>query len=411
MADDPTRWTLPLARGHRLAASAGALTFVGGAGDFDAAGRIRNPLDLRAQIAGSLANVDAALAAEGAGLADVVRLKAFYTPAAGLDEWQVRAALASAVPGSPAPCISLLPVPLQPFPGQLVQVQAIAARGWRGGGDVRAATREPPPAWRDVFAGGVYTSALRAGEFIAVANRSAVDAEGAVDPALDAVAQSHRIMESIEADLAAVGASTQDAVKMEGYYFGTTRAEWAPLARARASHFREPGPPATVVPCQALSPAGALTRIEVMAMRAVRDGFDKYIPREDCWPERVWDWPIELPYRQAIRLRDQVWLGGQVPSAPYSNSGARVHGGDLPAQTRFTMSYVDDLLRGFGRRAGDLALAVCYFVSDGSPEATARFAELVAECTGGTLPPMTLVPQPHMHTPDSTVEIWGVAAG
>ena len=29
----------------------------------------------------------------------------------------------------------------------------------------------------------------------------------------------------------------------------------------------------------------------------------------------------------------------------------------------------------------------------------------------GPLPPLTLVPQPHMHTKDMTVEIWGVARG
>ena len=146
-------------------------------------------------------------------------------------------------------------------------------------------------------------------------------------------------------------------------------------------------------------------------MRGHRSGFDKYIPREDCWPQRVWDWPIELPYRQAIRLCGQIWLGGQVPSEPYTNSGQRVHPGDLPAQTRFTMSYIEDLLRGFGRRAADLKLMVCYFRSSGDPAETAAFADILAECVGGPLPPMTLVPQPHLHTPESTVEIWGVAEG
>ena len=55
-------------------------------------------------------------------------------------------------------------------------------------------------------------------------------------------------------------------------------------------------------------PADAATKIELLAMRRTRGGFDKYIPREDCWPERVWDWPIPLPYRQAIKLRDTIML-------------------------------------------------------------------------------------------------------
>jgi enamine deaminase RidA (YjgF/YER057c/UK114 family) len=405
MTDSTTRWSLPLAHGQWLAASAGALSFVGGAGDFDTHGRIRHTDDLVRQISGALANVETALVAEGCGLDDVMRVKACYSVDAGLDEWAVRRTIASHFTRDPGPCISLLPVPLQPFAGQRVQIQAIAQRGFRKSAVVRHAARAVPVAEREGFPGGVVTSALRGGEFIVTANRSVLPEE----VHLDAPQQSHVILQALEEDLAEVGASTQDSVKMEGYYFGTSRAEWAPLARARAVHFREPGPPATVVPCHALYPQGALTRIEVMAMRGHRGGFDKYIPREDCWPERVWDWPIELPYRQAIRLRGQIWLGGQVPWAPFSNSGQAVHPGDLPAQTRFTMSYIEDLLRGFGRRAADLKLMVCYFRSSGDPAETTAFVDVLAECIGGPLPPITLVPQPHLHTPDSTVEIWGVA--
>ena len=211
-----------------------------------------------------------------------------------------------------------------------------------------------------------------------------------------------------EGTLAELGASLQDSVKMEGYYFGTTLEDWAPLARARASHFREPGPPATVVPCHRLNPEGALTKIEVMAMRDRRGSFDKYIPRDDCWPARVWDWPIPLPYRQAIRLKDTIWLGGQVPHTPYTNDGGRVMPGDLVAQTRFTMSFIEDLLRGFGRCPADLKLMVCYYTCGGNDD-TRAFLEAIGTSVDGALPPMTLVPKPMMHSPENTVEIWGVA--
>jgi len=402
-------WRLPIDSAHHLVASAGGLAFVGGAGDFDDRGAIRHPGDLDAQIAGALENAAAALAAEHASLEDAVRVKAFYSSHAAADEWAVLAALARAFAQEPQPVFSLLPVPQQPFADQLVQVQIIAARGWRRGSNVRADAKPVPARYRDRFALPL-SSALRAGEIVAVSNRTAADAEDRIAES-DPVTQSHAIMASLEQTLAAVGASLQDSVKMEGYYFGTTRDEWRPLAEARGSHFREPGPPATVVPCHALSPEGARTKVEVLAMRASRSGFDKYIPREDRWPERVWDWPIPLPYRQAIRLRDTIWLGGQVPSEPFTNSGARVFPGALGAQTRFTMSYIEDLLRAFERGSADLKIAVCYFTSSGTPEETRAFATLLAECMGGVLPPLTLVPQPHMHTPDSTVEIWGVAQG
>jgi hypothetical protein len=83
----------------------------------------------------------------------------------------------------------------------------------------------------------------------------------------------------------------------------------------------------------------------------------------------------------------------------------------LKPQTVQVFSFIDDLLRVFSRRSADLSLAVCYFKSDGSQETTDVFLATMAACTGGVLPPMTLVPMPHLHTPETTVEIWGVAPG
>jgi enamine deaminase RidA (YjgF/YER057c/UK114 family) len=144
-------------------------------------------------------------------------------------------------------------------------------------------------------------------------------------------------------------------------------------------------------------------------MRKSWNGFDKYIPRNDSWPKRVWDWPIPLPYRQGIKLRDTIWLGGQVPSEPFSNTGARMLPGNLVGQTRMTMSYIEDILRGFGRTPADLKLMVCYFTCPDGEATTRLFLDTVAGCVGGSLPPTTLVAKPMMHSAENTVEIWGVA--
>ena len=390
-------WRLPADHVHHVSGTAGPLTFVGGAGDFDSSGGIRNPGNLDAQIEGALANVSDALEAESCGLDDVVRLHVYYTD--DRDDWEVVAKLAALLPRDPSPVISTVPEPLQPFGGQVVQLQAIAQRGWRNG-DVRVATRSVP--------GGTITSGLRAGEFIAIAHRTAGDRAADLG---DGVAQSHAIMENHEETLAELGAGMQDCVKMEGHFFGTTREDWAPLARARASHFAEPGPPATVVPCQRLNPEGAVTKIGLMAMREKRNSYDKYIPREDSWPPRVWDWPLNLPYRQAIRLRGMIWLGGQVPSEPFSNTGRRMMPGDLAGQTRMTMSYIEDLLRGFGRSTADLKLMLCYYTCDDGENTTRQVLDILSGCVGGALPPTTLIAKPMMHTVENTVEIWGVAQG
>ena len=398
-------WRLPTSTSHHLSASAAHLTFVGGAGDFDGQGTIRSSGSLEAQAEGALANLAEALAVERCTLADVMRLKVVYLSDGSVDEWALLARLAAGLApeegSGPLPAISMLPTPLQPFAGQAIQLQAIAQRGWRTLADIRVANKAPPQGLD--LGGHAVTTALRAGEFISVPARTAMGD--------DAVAQSHAVMQSLGASLAEVGAGFQDCIKLEGAYFGTTREHWKPMAQARASYFREPGPVATMVPAKLLWPAEAATKLELLAMRRTRGGFDKYIPRDDCWPERVWDWPIPLPYRQAIRLRETIWLGGQVPSAPFHNGVGRVLPGDLTAQTRFTMTYIEDLLRGFGRRPSDLKLLVAYFVSDGSSSVTQSFIETLAASIGGPLPPMTLVPQAHMHTPETTVEIWGVAEG
>ena len=355
-------WRLPIESTHHLAGSAGGLVFVGGAGDFDEKGQVRHPNNLSDQIPGALANVAAALAIESAGLADVVRLKAFYRNDGTVNEWEVLARIAQGFSFSVLPVISLIPVPLQPFEGQAIQVQAIALRKWRDGKDIRVVTRSVPDEFK-AFGLDEITSGLRAGEFLSLAARTASDTLGTIDSTENGPSQTHAIMTSMESDLTQLGASFQDAVKKEGYYFGTTREHWREMAQVRASYFREPGPPATVVPCHVLWPENALTKVEVLAMRTTRSGFDKYIAREDHWPRRVWDWPVPLPYRQGIKLRNTIWLGGQVPSPPFDNAPRRVLPGDLKAQTAFTMSYIEDLLRGFKRQSADLKLAVCYFRS------------------------------------------------
>jgi enamine deaminase RidA (YjgF/YER057c/UK114 family) len=404
-------WRWPISRPHCVAGTADWLTFVGGAGDFDETGRIRHPGDFDAQIGGVLENLAAALAIEGCGIPDIVRLKAFYRSDGTRDEWQVMSRLAAAFDADPLPAIALLPVPLQPFAGQELQLQATAIRGWRRGMEARVATAEAPERYRASFGHRKLTTGLRVGEFISVPSCTAIDADGGLLAAGNGPEQTRVIMSRLEATLKALGASLQDSIKKEGYYFGATQDQWAGMAEVRASFFREPGPVATVVPCHALWPKGALTRIEVLAMRQSWNGFDKYIPREDRWPHRVWDWPIPLPYRQAIRLRNTIWLGGQVPWGSDSNAGRVVLPGQLLPQTRFTMSYVDDLLRAFGKTTADLRLLVAYFTSRGTEEETRAFIDEVAAWFGGPLPPMTLIPQPHMHTPDMTVEIWGVAQG
>lgn len=404
-------WQLPLDRPHRIVQRAGDYIFVGGAGDFDAKGKVRHKGDLDAQITGALENIAAALLTEGLTLDDVIRLKAFYSGDGTQDDWEVMAALQQPFATAPAPGITANPVPLQPWKNQLVQVQAIAQKGWRKHPHVRFVTDEVPKAYKKLFKLPGVTAGLRAGEMITVPSRTAAAALGGKPMPETALAQTEPIMQRMGRILGDIGCGFQDAIKMEGYYFGTTFDQWRPLAEARAKHFREPGPVATVVPCHALYPQGAQTKVEVLGLRDHWNGFDKYVPREDRWPKRVWDWSVPFPYRQGIRMRNMIWTGGQVPFEPDENKGRPVFAGELIPQTQFTMVLVEEILRAFGAVMSDLALLVCYYTSDGSETTTRAMADIMTATSGGVLPPITLVPQPHMHSADMTVEIWGVARG
>ena len=267
-------WHLPVNNAHRVAGSAGALTFVGGAADLDNLGRIRHPDDLGAQIAGTLDNVSQALALESCTLNDVVRLKVFYKSTDEAERWALLSQISDEFINDPAPVITANPVPLQPWDGQAVQVQAIALKNWRTLDDIRAVTAPVPPNAANVFKRPVLTHGLRAGEFIAAGGQTAVDEQGNVTSD-DGIEQTHQVMSRLESVLNDLGASFQDSIKKEGHYFGTTMEQWAAMAAIRASYFREPGPVATVVPCQQLWPAGLLTQVEVLAMRTVWNGFDQ----------------------------------------------------------------------------------------------------------------------------------------
>ncbi|MBY8873013.1 RidA family protein [Micromonospora sp. PLK6-60] len=102
------------------------LVFAAGACPLDAAGRTVAPGDFAAQARQVLANLEVALAATGAGLADVVKTTVYVASAHRPDlvtVWQVvRDAF-----GDHEPPSTLLGVAVLGYPDQLVEVEAVAA--------------------------------------------------------------------------------------------------------------------------------------------------------------------------------------------------------------------------------------------------------------------------------------------
>ena len=106
--------------------TAGSLVFTAGACPLDADGRIGPPDDVPGQAARVMENLVTALAAAGASLADVAKSTVYVATADRADlttAWEV---VRAAFGDHDAPS-TLLAVPVLGWPGQLVEVEAVAA--------------------------------------------------------------------------------------------------------------------------------------------------------------------------------------------------------------------------------------------------------------------------------------------
>jgi enamine deaminase RidA (YjgF/YER057c/UK114 family) len=382
------------------------LILVAGVVATDAAGAVPEPGDLDAQAARALSNLEASLSEVGAGLDEVVKLKAYYATDGGVDEAALLARLRGRFDADLAPVLTAIPVRHLAYPGMALQLHCIGQRGWRRADNLEAVQGRFPIGRPERLGSLPYTDAIRAEEMMYFAAQAALDEAGRVISPGDGVAQTRVLMDRLGELLAALGASFQDAIKKEGYYLGRDMAEWAAMARVRAAYFRDPAAVATVVPASLFHQEGLLSKVEILAMRSKRG---KYIPRQDSWPASNWDWPIPVPYRQGIRLGRKILIGGQVAFEPGRMNQDVLHAGDRGRQVDVVMGYIEAILAGLSAGLGDLRLLVCHFEGTGTAADTQAFLQALAGRVTGPLRPLTLVSQPRMHTEEMAVEIWAMA--
>jgi enamine deaminase RidA (YjgF/YER057c/UK114 family) len=112
---------------YAAVAQPGALVFTAGACPLDDRGEVVAPGDVRAQASLAVANLATALAEAGATLADVLRTTVFVASAERADlvaAWDV----VSAAFGEHDAPSTLLGVAVLGYPGQLVEIEAVAAK-------------------------------------------------------------------------------------------------------------------------------------------------------------------------------------------------------------------------------------------------------------------------------------------
>jgi enamine deaminase RidA (YjgF/YER057c/UK114 family) len=354
-------WYQHLAFKHGV--RAGEMVFVGGQVDKSSTGEPLHACDLATQTAVVIRHIDTVLREFGAGLANVVKLVAFYATDGSVDETALLAAIGrhvlahGSVPDGVGPAITLVPLPCLALPGMMVEIEAIAMLGKDG--ERLPRTTVNPPALAPLpppFSHGV-----RCGEHIWTSAQGSRTADGSIQYPQDFVAQTAIAMEQVAQVLAALGADLDDIVKLGTWYRGDgTRATWEPAARRRASYFTAPGPTVSVLPTPSL-PHGDMTRVDAWAMRDVNG---RRLARTSAQLDNAWQWPVALLTAIGLQCGDFVFVGQQVA---LDAQGRAIAPGNLLEQTRQVMESTRMVLASFELTLDDMVKQNSFYQGQADP--------------------------------------------
>ena len=330
--------------------------------DKSSAGEPLHAYDLATQTAVVIRHIDTVLREFGAGLADVVKLVAFYATDGSVDEAAFLADIGRHVLANggasdgAGPAITLVPLPCLALPGMMVEIEAIAmlatdgARLLRTTANPRALAPLPPP----------FSHGVRCRDHVWTSAQRSQLADGSLQYPHDLVAQTGVAMEHLAQVLAALGADLDDTVKLNTWYRGDgTRATWEPAARKRAEYFTAPGPTVSALPTPSL-PHSDMTRVDAWAMR----GADGSRPaRTYAQLHDAWQWPVALPAcpRPAMRrtglcrpaggtrCQGQPARAWRSPRADAPGHGVNAHGAGVFRAHPGRYGQAEQLLPGSGR--------------------------------------------------------------
>ncbi len=397
-------WYQHLAFKHGV--RAGNMAFVGGQVDKSPAGEPLHAFDLATQTAVVIRHIDTVLRGFGAGLANVVKLVAFYTTDGQVDETAFLTDIGrhvSAHGGAPdgvGPAITLVPLPCLALPGMMVEIEAIAMLDTDGERLARTITNPPalaplPPP---------FSHGVRCGEHIWTSAQGGRAADGSPQYPRDLVAQTAVAIEHVALILSTLGTDLDDTVKLGTWYRGEgpdgpaptqsrhgTRATWESAARQRATYFTAPGPTMSALSTPSL-PHGDMTRVDAWAMRGT-DG--RRLARMYAELHDTWQWPVALPHATGLQCGEFVFVGQQVA---LDTHGRAVAPGHLLEQTRLVMESTRTVLAAFGLTLDDMVKQNSFYQGQADPETivsnqryrSSFYSEPAGASTGVPLPCLPL---------------------
>ncbi len=385
-------WYQHLAFKHGL--RAGEMAFVGGQVDKSPAGEPLHAFDLATQTAVVMRHIDTVLQEFGAGLANIVKLVAFYATDGHVDETAFLADIGRHVlahggaPDGVGSAITLVPLPCLALPGMMVEIEAIAMLGMHGERLPRTITNPPAlPPLPPPFSHGV-----RCREHIWTSAQGGRATDGSLQYPQDLVAQTAVAMEHVAQVLAALGADLDDTVKLGTWYRGDgTRATWEPAARQRVSYFTAPGPTVSALPTPSL-PHGDMIRVDAWAMRGING---RRLARTYAQRHDIWQWPVVLPAAIGLQCGEFVFVGQQVA---LDAQGRPIAPDDLLEQTRRVMESTRTVLASFGLTLDDMVKQNSFYQGQADPETivtnqryrSSFYSEPAGASTGVPLPCLLL---------------------
>lgn len=222
--------------------------------------------------------------------------------------------------------------------------------------------------------------ALKVGNTVYIGGQVSLDRHGDVLGSGDIEIQTRNAFENMVAVLAAAGATMKDLAKLHTYYVydgeGHAVTEyWERMTRVRLNYLPTPGPAATALRVSGAPTMGILIGIDGIVVI----GGD----RQRIMPKQSWDWSIPTPFSQGWKIDNRIFVGGQISADIHGRATAV---GDVETQTKNTLEFVHQVLRGGGGDWGDLAaLKICFRHSGSSDDSRALNAKIL-EVVRNTIP-------------------------
>jgi len=386
-------WNWPIEVSHQHGVRCDGLIFTGGQADLDINGDVVNPDDLLKQTENVVAHVENILKDLNSDLEDTVRLVVYFTGDQAAES-TILETIAAHLRGQYPPTVSTIRLPALCYPGMLIELEAVAID--------RAVHRDRQSVRLEQLPGlhSGFSHVLRCGDLIFTSDMSAIAANGKVVSANELNKQTSIMMEQLVLALAAVGATTDDVLKLNVFYKGDGTAEnWQEPAKIRADYFNDPGPAATGIAVTDFAQQGLTTKIAATA--SISAGNTRY-----SWPENHWNWTSPLPYKHGNRCGQLIHLGGQVA---LDINAEVLHPDDIVAQTHVALQNISIVLQDLGACMDDVVKVTTFY--QGNASAAELHENLTVRSSAFRTPgPATSgIPVPHLVYQHMMIEIEVIA--